>query len=349
MVSAVATNNLVSIRGERDLLDSAKRLKALSHLEDGKLTRKQRQTLAANHALIHLHLDKPADARKKLEEIEDEDIKGQLLVALALNEQGLDHAIETARKQGDHLSLSQLLLQKGQAEEAKSALLNVKQPTPTILAAAAKICEDLGQTEEALSILEKAKTSGKPSALLKKQLAAFKLRSNAPQEAAAIYEQLHREDANDAETLGKLIEAYAVFDLEKAEEMFSRLPKPDVVVGEEPRSPTSALRPTLKVVRRKRRHPKRVPKNYDAAATPDPERWLPKAQRSSTKKGKKKGQPVRGPQGASVVGGGLGGTGSARIAGFVDETPVDKSPVDKESKDVKKPPPAKKKKGKGKW
>jgi len=346
----VATNNLVSIRGERDLLDSARRLKSLT-LEDGKLTSKQRQTLAANHAVIHLHLDKPADARTKLDEIQDQELKGRLLVALTLKESGMDAAIETARKQADHLSLSQLLLQKGDAEAAKSALLSVKQPTPSILAAASKICEDLGQTDQALSILEQAtKATGKPSPLLQKQLAAFKLRSSKPQEAAEIYERLHRENVNDGETLARLIAAYAAFDLDKAESLYSKLPKPetDTRTSTEPRSPTTQ-RPALKVVKRKRRHPLKLPKNYDAAATPDPERWLPKSQRTSTKRGKKKGQAVRGPQGASVAGGGIGGTGSARIAGLVQEekaSPVIDKPTEK---DIKKPPPAKKKKGKGKW
>jgi signal recognition particle subunit SRP72 len=46
------------------------------------------------------------------------------------------------------------------------------------------------------------------------------------------------------------------------------------------------------------------------------ERWIPKRDRAAfAKKNKKKNQLARGPQGTAIAGGGLGGTGSANIAG----------------------------------
>ena len=52
---------------------------------------------------------------------------------------------------------------------------------------------------------------------------------------------------------------------------------------------------------------------------PDNERWLPKRERLSLKKVKAKGRKAQlmkgGSQGIAVAGGGIGGTGSANIAG----------------------------------
>jgi|SRR6185312_16184713 len=66
----------------------------------------------------------------------------------------------------------------------------------------------------------------------------------------------------------------------------------------------------------KKKHKRKplLPKNYDPNTPPDPERWLPKRERS-TYRGKRKKQLNKGSQGAAVAGGGIGGTGSANISG----------------------------------
>lgn len=72
----------------------------------------------------------------------------------------------------------------------------------------------------------------------------------------------------------------------------------------------------MKINKKKKKRKPLLPKNYDPSVPPDPERWLPKYERSSYKaKGKRKQQLLKGPQGAAVAGGGLGGTGSANIHG----------------------------------
>jgi len=67
-----------------------------------------------------------------------------------------------------------------------------------------------------------------------------------------------------------------------------------------------------------------LPKNFDpaTAVTPDPERWLAKRDRAAARlaRTRKTGAGSRkdmgkGPQGMNMEGGGIGGTGSARIAG----------------------------------
>lgn len=75
----------------------------------------------------------------------------------------------------------------------------------------------------------------------------------------------------------------------------------------------------VKTEEKKRRKRKKImPKSFDPNVVPDPERWLPKHERSAFKKQKrgKASDLNKGPQGAVTSGpGALGGTGSARIAG----------------------------------
>jgi len=112
---------------------------------------------------------------------------------------------------------------------------------------------------------------------------------------------------------------------------------------------------TKKSKKNKKRKPL-LPKGYDASATPDPERWLPKRERSTYKaKGKSKKAMAKGSQGASVAGGGIGMTGSANIGGahtLVAEEAVEEPKQETAASSTPKPKPAakKKKKGKGsKW
>ncbi|KAF7726038.1 Signal recognition particle core component [Apophysomyces ossiformis] len=101
-----------------------------------------------------------------------------------------------------------------------------------------------------------------------------------------------------------------------------------------------------------------LPKEFDPSQTPNPERWLPKRERSTYRvKGKNKKAANKGPQGVAIAGGGIGGTGSANIAGFKNLSPGESEPAKPQT-----PPSAntaakssasknkkKKKGGKGKW
>ena len=51
-VSAVASNNIVSIRKDKDLFDSLKRLRNISDDTVEKLTAQQREAIFSNHTLL---------------------------------------------------------------------------------------------------------------------------------------------------------------------------------------------------------------------------------------------------------------------------------------------------------
>lgn len=107
----------------------------------------------------------------------------------------------------------------------------------------------------------------------------------------------------------------------------------------------------VKKPKEKKKRSPLLPKKIDTNVQPDPERWLPKQERSTFRmKGKNKKAANKGPQGASVEGGGIGGTGSANIGGNKKTVVTEQPSVVAEPKPstTASKPSSKKKKGKGK-
>jgi len=138
-------------------------------------------------------------------------------------------------------------------------------------------------------------------------------------EAYQLY--LERADGSDVEALCGLVQALAVVDPERAEQYAQRLTLPDyghldaedLENGSIPKF-ASAIRKGAeaedkttedKAKKKKKRKP-RYPKGFDPenpGPPPDPERWLPKYERSEYKKKMRKRDKnlARGPQGAMVT------------------------------------------------
>lgn len=155
------------------------------------------------------------------------------------------------------------------------------------------------------------------------------------QDAAKDFETLHLRDPSDMQAIAGLVAIYSKLDPAKAAKFEALLPETAIeeeaaradvdqieALSRRPqkgaRQTTGAAADGAKAIK-KRKRKVRLPKNYDPNAQPDPERWLPKSQRSTfARKGKKKMQMLKGPQGgtASYAGAGSGMTGSAKIAGF---------------------------------
>ncbi|KAI8150157.1 hypothetical protein BJV82DRAFT_662248 [Fennellomyces sp. T-0311] len=252
---------------------------------------------------------------------------------------------------------------------------------PAVIALLVYLYEQTGQSDKAMDTLDKAsafwKTDGSfssnaPTSIMK-QTAAFKLKTGRYSEAALDFEELVRADPTDAQAIAGLISAYIEVDPAKAEQYGNALPAialdhldipalersvPGVKRGyvKKHNHSTRATKPKTK----KKRKPL-LPKEYDPAKTPDPERWIPARERSTYKaKGKSKKALGKGPQGSYVAGGGLGGTGSANIGGTkaassenTAESPTEAAKTEaKPATPAKNPAPSKKKnkkKGKNKW
>lgn len=255
------------------------------------------------------------------------------------------------------LSLSQVLAEQGDAEAGLDTLLPVLQqqlaskagPQPGLANLVVSLLEKKGEPERALELLESAlkswKTS-KPQLLTKgpflRNLADLKFKGGKLEEAGKDLELVHKENPDDVQAIAGLVAIYSKVDPAKAAKFEALLPptraetdasRVDVDELENlARRQGKSSRPGQKdnaspVVGtgaaakpgKKRKRKLILPKNHDPNVQPDPERWLPKQQRSTfARKGKKKMQMLKGPQGgsSSYVGAGSGMTGSARIAGF---------------------------------
>lgn len=141
-----------------------------------------------------------------------------------------------------------------------------------------------------------------------RQAATFHLRGGQVEIAAKSLEELLKTNPSDVKILAQLVIAYSKFDLLKAKDVSKRLPKLESLTTaaeidaleatnwtmiakavkktartEQSPSTAGSEAPKDKKKTKKKRKPK-LPKNYDANAKPDPERWLPKYERTGYKK-----------------------------------------------------------------
>merc|ERR1712218_498248 len=164
-----------------------------------------------------------------------------------------------------------------------------------------------------------------------RKTAEFHLKGDEPSVASQSLEELLKVDPNNVQTLAQLVLAYAKYDLKKALEVSKKLPKfseqskIDVDVLESSsfvsakygkktpkpgdpvtpkkvaESPTETQEELKK--RKKRKHKKRLPKSYDPNVDPDPERWVPRRERTGyrrTRKERRRGEKFTGAQGTSA-------------------------------------------------
>jgi signal recognition particle subunit SRP72 len=226
---------------------------------------------------------------------------------------------------------------------------------PAIIALLVWLYEQIGQSEKAMETLDEASTVWKndksfnnksdnvaPTSTIK-QTAAFKLKTGRFQDAVSDYEQLVKADPSDPQAIAGLIAAYAEVDPKKAEQYGNALPAialnhldvdtlekivPGVKRGYVKKDPNGVH---VKKPKTKKKRAVLLPKNMDPNVKPDPEHWIPKQERSTFRmKGKNKKALNKGPQGVSMEGGGIGGTGSANIGGkkyAVSSTPTAAEPT----------------------
>ncbi|KAI8911311.1 hypothetical protein DFJ77DRAFT_469585 [Powellomyces hirtus] len=355
-ITAVASNNLLAIRGNHDLLESAKLFRSTTASGvEYKLNSVQKRILAINGALLALHSKKIGDARQKGKQLAEkfpEDATILLILAsttllseesptaalkeLQLYIQKLPHSLEI------HLAAAQLQIAQQNYEGAFTTLRSYLDSAsadakyePGLVSLLVWLHGQMDEVDVAVSLLQDAtkhwqnNAKSKHDASSLKHLASFKLRSHQAREAAQDYEQLVKANPSDVEAVAGLIIAYSEYDPTLAEQYQAYLPAEvlttpsgyDAELLESTRLEAirkSSREETEKSKTRKRKRKQIPPKNYNPDVAPDPERWLPKRDRSTfAKKGKGKKDIGRGPQGMALAGGGIGGTGSANISGSV--------------------------------
>ncbi|XP_017004928.2 signal recognition particle subunit SRP72 [Drosophila takahashii] len=155
-----------------------------------------------------------------------------------------------------------------------------------------------------------------------RQAAEFHLRGGASETAASSLEELLKLNPNDTKVLAQLVIAYAQFQPKRALELSRKLPKLEtlttaseidaleaanwVMSAKAAKKSASAKiepSPSTPIEKKKNHNRKRkgkLPKNYNAEVAPDPERWLPKYERTGfrKKRGGARGKDViKGSQG----------------------------------------------------
>ncbi|VDM08014.1 unnamed protein product [Wuchereria bancrofti] len=216
------------------------------------------------------------------------------------------------------LTAVQVLLDEGKLEDASSALDELAPDLlsyPAILQLRVAFLLATEQQNLALSLLKSALDSAKSEkariAMLE-EIASLNVQLGNYRSAAECFEKLSELRPNDMQIMCCLIKAYSAFNVARAEELLAKvfpqgsstdidvdvLEDSDFILyGERYRQKketkteiaNSVGSNFLEIIASKRRARKRkrkiiLPKNFDPKVPPDPERWLPKQERTAFRK-----------------------------------------------------------------
>ncbi|KAI6686657.1 hypothetical protein NL676_032570 [Syzygium grande] len=350
---AVAVNNLIALKGPKDVSDSLRkvdRLKEkdaqnfrLSHTVELKLLRKQREAIYTNRVLLLLHANKMDQAREFVACLPDmfpssvAPILLQAAVFVRENKAGKAEEVlgEFAEQFPDKsktvlLARAQVAAAAGHPLVAAESLSKIPdiQHMPATVATLVALKERAGDIDGAAAILNSAiqwwsnaMTEDNKLSSIMPEAASFMLRHGRQEEAAHLYEELVKSHGS-IEAMAGLITTVARVDIGKAEAYEKKLkPLPGLKgINVESLEKTSGAKQdesslhrglaeaheeskSKEKTKKKRKRKPRYPKGFDPAnpgPPPDPERWLPKRERSSyrPKRKDKRAAQVRGSQGA---------------------------------------------------
>lgn len=234
------------------------------------------------------------------------------------------------------LASVQLLLNDGDRMEACRVLESLQDSgyRPGIISALVTLHLAENNREKASTIFKNAvewyrnnkKSKQGDLSALWRQAADFHLRSGEPLVAANSLEELLRLNPGDNKTLAQLVIAYAQFDPAKAQNLSKQLPQLKLSNSSEVETletsnwmmGTKVIKKVAKVEaspkpgtpgndeliqkKKKKKKKTKLPKNYVEGVMPDPERWLPKHERTGyrKKKDRRNKDVMKGTQGAAT-------------------------------------------------
>lgn len=215
------------------------------------------------------------------------------------------------------LTLAQLLLSQGHLNDCCNVLKSLgstsyKLGVISALVTIYKNLEDKDSTAavfaDSIAWYKKNKPRSAELSLLTRESSKFYLANGKVQEAASMLEELRKAEPQDPKVLAQLISAYSVFDPKRAKQVSADLPPAEEItrqvdvdaletmswtmgaryVKKAVKSDASPITRSQDIVKKKNKKKKKgkLPKNYDPNVDPDPERWLPRRERSTFKKRK---------------------------------------------------------------
>ncbi|KAG3107757.1 hypothetical protein PI124_g16107 [Phytophthora idaei] len=355
-VGAVASNNIVTIRKDRDVLDSFKRLKNIdaSVLSD-KLNPAQQEAILTNRALLLCLMNKTEECRESLEALKKQfplsKSIADIVVLLAIKDQSAAGAIEQLQGDvsvGGRLGLAHVYLTEGQVLKAAECIRSIEQlaHSPGTVATLVALYEQADDSASAQAVLESALTHHKAGDYTSEQAMKiregdcwYKIQKKQYREAADAYLELLEGQTAGAldrdlrlRSMASLVVALSFCDAEAAEARCAMLPAveesgvdPSELEKQVPRSTRLAAK--FADTGDKKSERKRAAKSPEAIArkrakrreahlanlharpdynasiglvNPDPERWIPRKQRSHGKRGRRGRNRFVGAQGAGM-------------------------------------------------
>ncbi|CAN6349817.1 unnamed protein product [Urochloa humidicola] len=306
---------------------------------DFKLSPRQKEALYSARVLLLLHANKTDQAHELVSGLlgmfQDSVFTVLLQAAVHVKQKKVQKAEEVLSQYavkhpenstGVLLALAQIAANANHFQLAADSLSKIPdiQHMPATVATLVALKERLGDSNAAASVLDSAiqwwknsMTEGNKLDVFTREAAAFKLSHGRDEEACQLYEELVKSHGS-IEALAGLVATAARTNLEKAEQYEKKLkPLPGLKgVNVEALEKTSGARhvegpqdmkadvpeEVKKQKAKKRKRKPRYPKGFDPAnpgPPPDPERWLPRRERSSYRpKRKDERAQVRGAQGA---------------------------------------------------
>nr|CCA23060.1 signal recognition particle putative [Albugo laibachii Nc14] len=358
VASAVATNNLVVIRKDRDLLDSLKKIKSLEgSVVLSKMSLQQQRAVHYNKAVILCLLNKPEDCLKCVQDLMERfpDTSGVsgILVTLA-NTDSSPHAskalqmLQNDKSVDGRLGLAYLKIFQGKLEEAAQCIMSIDsiQHTPGTVATLVCILEAAHKADLVEQLLTSAlqhqdQTRCLDSALkIREGMCIYKLKKKKYEDAALAFKKLldneggHPIDASSRlRFLASFVICLSYTDPEKAKNQCAMLPGISEVSNKDPielerLAPKSKKIPKAVTSMDKKNDIKRHKKSTEQIArqrakkreayladlrsredynpsigllNPDPERWIPRKQRASSKRSRRGRNRFVGAQGAGMT------------------------------------------------
>lgn len=363
------------------LFDALKKMKATSGWDvERKLTFQQRRAMGRNRAVLLVQMGRLAVCREELDKFKrvfpDDDFLPLVEAALVAKAKSPDEADALLRDCAGsdtnvvHAARVRLAMEGGKPAVAANLLSELFPGRAAALATAATVLEAGGLVDDAIELLRGvAKDNPKFAIDAKRALSATLMRAEKYEQAAKVLKEVLAKDVTDELALGQLVVATSYFDPSEAEKLSERLPSLSTPDGQvdvealESRPPPrrrdiraaqsaevsgaavvgdSADSSGASIKKKKKKKKRLLPKNFDPdGPLPDPERWLPKTQRSSYKKKKKNrdGNNFRGAQGADAASADAAGVRNAErsAARAADSSmPAPSSQVPKGTKGKKK-------------
>ncbi|CAF4755791.1 unnamed protein product [Pieris macdunnoughi] len=320
---AIASNNLVVINRDSNVFDSRKRMKAATQegLEH-KLNSRQRAKIIYNQAILAIYSNQPDFCKQccvKLTREFNEEKRAILIEASSLVKDGKSQqALNLLLKYGDTLTLAaaQVLLAQGDRKAAVKLLEeSAFKFRPAVIGVLCTLLTADNEYEKASKLFNEVYEHYKNDdeqvkALRNVWRAAAEAHSRAGNATAAAqaHETLVRAAPGDKRTLARLVKAL-IHEPERARKLAANLPPITKLEGkididalesskwmmgakivkktvqskqeQSPGTPGSELGQKKKA---KRKRKTKLPPSADLSRPPDPERWLPKYERTAYRK-----------------------------------------------------------------